>query len=311
MTSTPFFLFIGTSDEPAVTTKLKATETDYRRKMLESRPENWQRIIEILRDPDLAGVLVKLTAKTCELLTNSDYADLTPELVQAIATVPNIVFIHEAVLSDVVAPPDPNSENVGIDESGFDAPPVDNPLQIGIDYLHDPEEVDHSKSFKPIPEDTRDEVRRLVVKHDLNLAPYKRNAHLAMLAAQFIDNADRKLLFRIYVPAGRLWAKEADRLLGLFSDWLAKTKGQVIRQGGYKTGQGAVYEFYSDEPSLGQNESYRKLGSLPASPQVSGVMARVSDKTQSEFGVVPVLRFSGPVYSRSRCGGRFTCTRIP
>jgi len=27
------------------------------------------------------------------------------------------------------------------------------------------------------------------------------------------------------------------------------------------------------------SESYRKLGSLPASPQVSGVMARVSDKT--------------------------------
>jgi len=26
-------------------------------------------------------------------------------------------------------------------------------------------------------------------------------------------------------------------------------------------------------------ESYRKLGSLPASPQVSGVMTRVSDKT--------------------------------
>jgi len=30
----------------------------------------------------------------------------------------------------------------------------------------------------------------------------------------------------------------------------------------------------------GERESYRKLGSLPASPQVSGVMARVSDKTQ-------------------------------
>ena len=33
-----------------------------------------------------------------------------------------------------------------------------------------------------------------------------------------------------------------------------------------------------------QKESYRKLGSLPASPQVSGVMARVSDKTQSTTG---------------------------
>ncbi len=32
-------------------------------------------------------------------------------------------------------------------------------------------------------------------------------------------------------------------------------------------------------PGSGNIESYRKLGSLPASPQVSGVMARVSDKT--------------------------------
>ena len=31
-------------------------------------------------------------------------------------------------------------------------------------------------------------------------------------------------------------------------------------------------------------ESYRKLGSLPASPQVSGVMARVSDKTPDAVG---------------------------
>ncbi len=31
--------------------------------------------------------------------------------------------------------------------------------------------------------------------------------------------------------------------------------------------------------SMAYQESYRKLGSLPASPQVSGVMARVSDKT--------------------------------
>ncbi len=33
-------------------------------------------------------------------------------------------------------------------------------------------------------------------------------------------------------------------------------------------------------PPPATKESYRKLGSLPASPQVSGVMARVSDKTQ-------------------------------
>ena len=33
------------------------------------------------------------------------------------------------------------------------------------------------------------------------------------------------------------------------------------------------------EKTVRRLESYRKLGSLPASPQVSGVMTRVSDKT--------------------------------
>jgi hypothetical protein len=53
-------------------------------------------------------------------------------------------------------------------------------------------------------------------------------------------------------------------------------------------------------------ESYRKLGSLPASPQVSGVMARVSDKTRcpSPFQTgmaIPVTRVEYHRYGHHPC----------
>ena len=50
--------------------------------------------------------------------------------------------------------------------------------------------------------------------------------------------------------------------------------------------------------SAANSESYRKLGSLPASPQVSGVMARVSDKTQCRLVVFAVRTNSAPRWWR-------------
>jgi len=49
-------------------------------------------------------------------------------------------------------------------------------------------------------------------------------------------------------------------------------------------------------------ESYRKLGSLPASPQVSGVMTRVSDKTQEGTTEGPLSTAMTP--ERERCGAQ-------
>lgn len=56
------------------------------------------------------------------------------------------------------------------------------------------------------------------------------------------------LLFRLYVPRTRLYATEADRLLSMFRDWLTATHGQGIRQSGYSTASGAMYEFFADSP---------------------------------------------------------------
>ena len=59
--------------------------------------------------------------------------------------------------------------------------------------------------------------------------------------------ATAKLLFRIYVPSERLYAAEAHEVLSLFRDWLIKARGHRVRQSGYRTKSGEVYEFFADD----------------------------------------------------------------
>ena len=60
------------------------------------------------------------------------------------------------------------------------------------------------------------------------------------------DEDETDLLFRIYIPSERLYAVEAKRLLSLFRDWLILTRGQGIRQAGYRTASGEMFEFFAD-----------------------------------------------------------------
>jgi hypothetical protein len=56
------------------------------------------------------------------------------------------------------------------------------------------------------------------------------------------------LLLRVYVPADRIYAAEMHKFLGLFRDWLIEVRGQGIRQSGYRTPAGEMFEFYADSP---------------------------------------------------------------
>jgi len=68
--------------------------------------------------------------------------------------------------------------------------------------------------------------------------------HLTRHAATQDDKTD--LLLRVYIPSERLYASEADKLLSLFRDWLIASHGHGIRQDGYRTASGQLYEFFAD-----------------------------------------------------------------
>jgi DNA replication protein DnaC len=76
-------------------------------------------------------------------------------------------------------------------------------------------------------------------------------AQAAAASSASDDITDSSLLFRVYIPSERLYAAEAGRLLTLFRDWLVATRGHGVRQSGYRTASGEIYEFFADASVVG------------------------------------------------------------
>jgi hypothetical protein len=220
----PFFLFIGSMGPDTATSSLKASGIHYKWKRLESLPHNWKQIIEYLQDPVLIGVVVKLTSQNYESMVATKYASAALDIIESLGKVRHIVFVHESVLR-------------GIDERP--KLPDDPDHYMYLEYITSP--------FRPPEEEARLQVNRLLDEYEINIVPYRTNAEMSVLALAFINENEKNLLFRVYIPSGRLWAAEADRLLSLFRDWLSEAKHQRVRQDGYRTRQGQVYEFFGEE----------------------------------------------------------------
>lgn len=224
-----FFLFIGTAYSDAAASKLKATGIPYRWKRFESRPENWSSIASIIRNPDLAGVIGKLTGHVYRLILQPTYRNGVREVLEALRNASHVIFIHEAVFSG-------ESEEQSRDLLQWIDPDDPDIASIAREYMY------------PTPSiDERETVNAILEEYQINIMIYKTNAELSVLSANFIDDNERNLLFRLYVPAGRLYAAEADKLISLFRDWLSRTGRRTVRQDGYCTPAGQVYEFFGVE----------------------------------------------------------------
>src|SRR5207244_6782473 len=158
-----------------------------------------------------------------------DYEPIGPANLETVALIPHLLLVHENVLT----------------ESHQDAP---DPSREPGDYDYLWEEL-----FSPAEPDVRSKVRALFERLELNIMPYQTNVQLSVLAHAFVEDNERNLLFRVYIPSGRIWAREAQRLMELFRDWLTRVQGKRVRHDGYKTSQGEVYEFYGEESPVALN----------------------------------------------------------
>lgn len=233
-----FFLFLGSLwNREAATQKLQASGVSYKWKRLDSSPENWQVILAILEERHLAGVVGKLSAQVYNLIASDDYRDIASGLFQVMGRVPHALFVHEAIL---LGEQDPFPED----------------LEAGTQEYF--EAVDRMYIFDPPDDEVRHYVERLFDQSGITVTPYRTNAEMSVLATAFVDDSEKNLLFRVYVPSGRLYAAEADELLSLFQDWLTRVGRQGVRQDGYRTAAGQVYEFFGEE-SLTPKELSREF----------------------------------------------------
>lgn len=258
-----YFLFVGSADSESATTRLRAGGVVYRKKLLNSKPENWTRIVDLIGAPHCRGILVVLTGRDYEAMCRPEYHALARELLDALVARPHILLVHEAVfLTDEQRQAADGQRSDGTGRVGvgtiFDDVGDDDFGPIDDDFFR------MDEYFSAIPDDVRVQVNTMMRERELNVAPYRTNVERSILASGFLEDNERHLLFRLYVPSGRLYAQEAEALLGMFREWLGQTGRGGIRQEGYSTLAGQVFEFFSSEaaPPGGLTRSFDDFSSF-------------------------------------------------
>jgi len=217
------FLFLSDSDRESAKSRLVAAGVPYIKKRLESRASNWETIVGIFETDPPLGVLVKLTNYTMGLLLAPNYAEVAAALLTKISQSSHIVFVHETFFK-----PDDIPEFSEEDE--------DEDLWFGSPQV----------LFGSLPEEQRAQVSQLFKSYGLNVVPYRRNFELSLLAGDFVESHQSNLIFRFYVPSGKIYAEQTVELLTLFRDYLSRSLGLQVKQSTHGTSNGTVYEFFGD-----------------------------------------------------------------
>jgi hypothetical protein len=207
----PLVLLLGGIAREGVFSALQTSGRQYKMKDLESSPKNWETILQLFDDFTIECVLMKLSTRTISLMASSEYYVVRESLFSKIGGVPNIVFVFEKVLS---------GDFNAIEWAEWQDQPTDESCNAAISLLE---------------------------KHKIRVMPYRRNAELTTMAASFLDETEKHLVFRLYVPQGRIWSNETDKLLQLFREYLAKVAAITVRLDQYRTDRGVIYEFRSEK----------------------------------------------------------------
>lgn len=207
----PLVLLLGSIGHEGVLSTLRTSGKQYKSKFLESRADIWQSILKYFDEYTIEGVLVKLSPHAISLMVSNEYSGIRESLFKKIGSVPNIVFVYEDILS-------------GHFEEGR-----------WPDIHHRPSE------------ESRNAVFEMLAEYNVHIMPYKRNAEVTIMAESFLSETEQHLIFRLYVPSGRIWSNESDKLLQLFREYLARVANIKVRLDQYRTDKGVIYEIHSEE----------------------------------------------------------------
>lgn len=209
----PLVLLLSGVAREGILSTLHAAGRQYKTKVLESRVENWRTILKHFDDYKVECVLAKIGAFAMSCITDDDYVDVSESLFSKIGSVPHIIFIYEDILAG------------------------------RLEAYHD------IQNF----EESRGAALALLDKCNLRVMPYMRNAEVTIMAETFLSEIEKHLVFRLYVPSGRMWSSESDKLLQLFRDYLAKVANISVRLDQSRTDKGVIYEIHSEDIARNSN----------------------------------------------------------
>lgn len=212
----PLVLLLGWVDHEGILSSLKASGRQYKKKLLDSYPKNWESTSDLFTQFKVTAVVGKISARVLSLMMDEQYSEVRERLFAAIGTVPNQIFMFEDIL-----------------EGG--------------------QKDDFREEYNPYPsKEVMDAALVFLRDHGIQVLPYATRAEVTVLAEAFLDDIDKNLIFRMYVPTGRLWAAEADRFLQLFQDYVTRVERLEVRLDQKRSKHGVIYEFHGHSRT-GQN----------------------------------------------------------
>jgi len=226
----PLVLLLGTTGGEGSLNLLSTSNRQYKRKDLRSSIDNWKLITQYFVDFQINSVVVRITEGFIFNFADEDYRKARDALFKKIANTPNIVFIYEPLLRKL-------------------------------------RNTDYKKYSFNIDPRTAQEILLSFEQLGVDLTPYSKTAELNVLAESFLLDTEKNLIFRMYVPNGRIWSEETDRLLQLFKDYLGRVAKVATRLDQRRTDQGVIYEFHGEDPQPGADlksdfEDFSKLMDL-------------------------------------------------
>ena len=238
-------LLLERLDRGTILTSLQSGGYVNQLKILKSSVDNWKSICNILVEDDKNElvVLAKFTEYVLFLLCLPEYNEVAKHLIEAIKNKKHAIFIYH--------------KNFVGEFSCCKSQPWHN------DVLDIDEEDDYISSFHgnssladwlrrekitENPTDFENKVRVFVNglnKSGFNIIPYRKLVDIEVAGQKFIESIDQGLIFRVYVPNDRLWAKELDRFVILFRDYASITTKNDVKVVQNRTGKGVTFSLYS------------------------------------------------------------------
>lgn len=175
-----------------------------------------------------------MNAHVYDLIAHPEYAEVAASLFDRISKSRHAVFVYEDLLSGQASDREKRASYV----------------RRKADDISDAEDLDfylHRFGMHLPADKVLRVVNEILRRHRLNVIPYRTNAEVTVAATQVLQEALEGLLFRLYVPANRLWANEVDKLLQLFREYLLKTGRKGVRLDQIRTDHGISYEFRGDD----------------------------------------------------------------
>ena len=243
-------LILERLDRGTILTSLQSCSYSDQLKILKSSVDNWESICKILEDDekDELIVLAKFTEYVLFLFCLPQYKEVSSRLMKALKRKKHAIFIY-------------HNNFVGEFSCNKKHPWHDEVLDID-------EEDDFISSFRGVstldewlkreclninPNEYEETVRAFVKdinKSGFNVIPYRKLVDIEVAGQNFIESIDQGLIFRVYVPNDRLWAKELDRFVILFRDYASATTNSDIKVVQNRTGKGVMFSLYSNDQSI-------------------------------------------------------------